>query len=567
MGGIGKTELAVQYVFKYLEEYLGGICWINCRQQDIEPQIVSYARSLLKLSIPEDLELSEQIKYCWQNWQDGKVLLVYDDVSDYNFITNCLPPSTEARFKVLLTSCQKLLDGKNRLDLDVLNSEAALELLRSLVGNERIDAELDGAKALCAWLGYLPLAIELVGSYLQLDPFLTVAEAQEQLKESSLKAPLLEDQGFSGSVAQKGVAAAFELSCEKLSPAAQEMGCRLSLFAPAPIEWEWVERCYPSREIKDKQNREKIRNVELFARNLLQASQDKKYSLHPLIREFFILKLQEISESVDDWKRDLCRVMVEIVKQIPQTVTLGVIESFSPSLPHLREVGENLVGFLEDEDLVWPFVGLGGIYKAQSQFSEAEKWYKKSVKVTREQLGERHPDVASSFNNLAALYDTMGRYEDALPLYTQALEISLEQLGERHPDVASSYNNLAALYESMGRYEEALPLYQQALEIRLEQLRERHPDVATSFNNLAALYESMGSYPEAITHYQQAMSIAEETLGQNHPNTITVTNNYLQMLLESPVEEILKALPEEMQQNYLQMRREWDEQKALDKAQ
>jgi tetratricopeptide (TPR) repeat protein len=55
------------------------------------------------------------------------------------------------------------------------------------------------------------------------------------------------------------------------------------------------------------------------------------------------------------------------------------------------------------------------------------------------------------------------------------LEISLEQLGERHPDVAKSYNNLAYLYESMGRYEEALPLLQKALEISLEQLGERHP--------------------------------------------------------------------------------------------
>ena len=123
-----------------------------------------------------------------------------------------------------------------------------------------------------------------------------------------------------------------------------------------------------------------------------------------------------------------------------------------------------------------------------------------------------------------------------------------------HPDVATSYNNLGNLYYSMGRYEEALPLHQKALEIMLEQLGERHPNVASAYNNLAVLYKSMGRYEEAIAHYQHAINIAQQTLGENHPNTIQATKNYLRMLLEAPTEEILKALPEEMHENYLKMR-------------
>jgi tetratricopeptide (TPR) repeat protein len=69
------------------------------------------------------------------------------------------------------------------------------------------------------------------------------------------------------------------------------------------------------------------------------------------------------------------------------------------------------------------------------------------------------------------------------PLYQQALDLSRELLGERHPQVASSLNNLASLYSSQGRYEAAEPLYQQALELRRELLGERHPDVAGSLNN------------------------------------------------------------------------------------
>jgi tetratricopeptide (TPR) repeat protein len=71
----------------------------------------------------------------------------------------------------------------------------------------------------------------------------------------------------------------------------------------------------------------------------------------------------------------------------------------------------------------------------------------------------------------------------------------------------------------------------------------------------------MGRYEEAIAHYQQAINIAQETLGENHPNTIQTRNNFFQMLLESSIEEILKALPEENHEDYLKMRRDWENHK------
>ena len=742
MGGIGKTELAVKYALGNKNKYLGGICWLECRAGDLGTQIVNYARSPLELNIPEGLELPEQVSYCWRNWGQGTVLLVYDDVVDYQEIVPYLPPRDYPRFKVLLTSRQRLLDPSKRIELGVLDEEAALELLQALVRDGRIQAQLEQSKALCAWLGYLPLGLELVGRYLEKNTSVDIAKVQKRLEKAKLEAPAFDIPEGADITGKRNLAAAFQLSWEdeKLTKEARELGCRLSLFATASINWSLVEACYlgeqvqlmenigrmkanPDKEayqaylqqqlISSKEQGEEIEDIEeveeklenwlsemdegkqtletlrvqLCDRSLLQEITQDDYRLHPLIHEFLQTKQGEI-ENIDDCKRDLCRVMVAIAKQIPSTVTLEVIESTTSYIPHLREVGENLTKWVEDEVLTWPFVGLGRIYEGQSQFTEAEKWRKKSVKAGRdrlgerhpyvaqsynnlavlycamgryekalplyqnaleislEQLGERHPSVATSYNNLAALYESMGRYEEALPLHQNALEIRLEQLGERHPDVATSYNNLAGLYESMGRYEEALPLYQNALEIRLEQLGERHPDVATSYNNLAGLYESMGRYEEAlplyqnaleirleqlgerhpdvattyndlaylyksmgrdeealplyqnaleirleqlgerhpsvattynnlaglylamgryeeaIAHYQKAINIAQQTLGENHPNTVTTTNNYLQMLLQAPTEEILKALPEEIHENYLQWRSDQEKQKG-----
>jgi len=78
---------------------------------------------------------------------------------------------------------------------------------------------------------------------------------------------------------------------------------------------------------------------------------------------------------------------------------------------------------------------------------------------------------------------------------------------------------------------------------------------------LATIASRQENYQAAIAHYQHAINIAQQTLGENHPNTIQATKNYLRMLLEAPTEEILKALPEEMHENYLKMRSDRERQK------
>ncbi|WP_204140408.1 tetratricopeptide repeat protein [Halomicronema sp. CCY15110] len=165
------------------------------------------------------------------------------------------------------------------------------------------------------------------------------------------------------------------------------------------------------------------------------------------------------------------------------------------------------------------------LYVAQGRYGEAEPLYQQSLTIRREQLGDRHPDVATSLNNLAALYFAQGRYGEAEPLFQASLSILRQQLGERHADVASSLNNLALLYGTQGRYGEAEPLYQQSLMIRREQLGDRHPDVATSLNNLAALYFAQERYGEAEPRYQEALSIFRERLGESHPNVAQILNN------------------------------------------
>ena len=54
------------------------------------------------------------------------------------------------------------------------------------------------------------------------------------------------------------------------------------------------------------------------------------------------------------------------------------------------------------------------------------------------QLGENHPDVASSLNNLALLHNHQGNYAEAKELSQRALTICQQKLSDQHPQTQDS---------------------------------------------------------------------------------------------------------------------------------
>jgi tetratricopeptide (TPR) repeat protein len=513
MGGVGKTELALQYCYQHHKQgtYFGGICWLRAQEQDVGTQIVKFATAQLDLKPLEDLDLLTQLAYCWRHWRKGDVLIVFDNVTKYQDIAPYLPPR-EPRFKVLLTTRKELGKSVQSFSIDVLDEPQALELLNSLVRDGRIEQQPDDAKALCLWLGYLPLGLELVGRYLARKPDLSLSEMRERLEEQSLDSKAL-SKTEEGMTAPLGVQAAIELSWQELDVQAQELACLLSLFAPAPVLWGLVQACLPDR---DGEELEDLRDEQLVGLSLLKRTGEGVYQLHQLLREFFREKLDS-SAGADELKRVYCRVLVEEAQQIPEVLTKEFVEGVLPVIPHLAEVATTLLLWVEDENLSWPFVGLGRFYASQGDYAQAQPWYEQCLAVCQERLGEECLDLAKSLNNLAELYCSQGRDEESEPLHKRAMAIWEKELGPEHPDVAISLNNLAELYKSQGRYEQAEPLHKRALAIWEKELGPEHPDVATSLNNLAGLYKSQGRYEQAEPLYKRALAILEKVLGSGHP--------------------------------------------------
>ena len=528
MGGVGKTELALQYAWREWDNktFLGGICWLNALNNDPGIQIVDFASQYLKLMLPDQGTLTERVRYCWQHWIEGDVLIIFDDVRDYEQIQPYLPPKQDKRFKVLITTrFHYLSQAIHTINLGLLTAEEGLKLLEIYLGNERIDAELEQAKELCQDLGYLPLGLELVARLLKQRQDWKISKIRQKLAEKGLDEPILAknpkfDTEMTG---ERGVKAAFNLSWEELNsePEAQILALYLSLFALAPFPKGMILDLFPD---EDGDTVEEWLTDSLVHLSLVKDTGDGWYEIHTLLRRYFRDKL-EASSHAEPAKRRYCIIMAKKSAEMPQNPTLKKVEEFTPFIPHLQASVGEYSEYIADEDLVSSYTGLASYYQGQGLYAIAEPYCQACLTATRTHLGDNHPHVATSLNNLAALYESQGRYTEAEPLLLEALDLTKRLLGDNHPDVATSLNNLAVLYCSQGRYKEAEPLHLEALDLRKRLLGDNHPDVAASLNNLAYLYYSQGRYKEAEPLYLEALDLCKRLLGDNHPHVATSLNN------------------------------------------
>ncbi|MBD1853931.1 caspase family protein [Cyanobacteria bacterium FACHB-502] len=346
MGGVGKTELAKQYGLKYLSDYTGGICWIDAKNSDIERKIVNFA--VENFGAKFDEVSGSKVNYCWntwQKWREGNVLIVFDDVTNFTQIKPYLPRQN-SQFFVLITTRKTLGASLVSIPLEPLDRDASIQLLKSLIGDERVNRESVAANELCAWLGDLPLGLDLAGRYLlrmrrlSLERLLYLLREKYSLRHGSMRStdPTMEY--------QTGVAAAFDLSWDELSEPAQKLGYILALFDLGPVPLTLVEEAINVSSPNETANLilEDIRadfldgvdasNIvaELEVLNLIRDEDvnNQIVRLHELIREFFRGKRDEESytEIATDLQHEFSRGMLAIAEQ--------ALEASNFSRPHLR---------------------------------------------------------------------------------------------------------------------------------------------------------------------------------------------------------------------------------------
>jgi hypothetical protein len=316
-GGYGKTELTLQFLKQNISNYAGGVCWIYARRSDslsksqwhTAGELVRFAENQLQLVIPLELmTFAERVDYCFRRWQNGRTLLIFDDletVQDYEDIKDYIP-NRNNQFQVLLTSRLKIGSPFQTLDLDLLTTEESLELLERFIGKDRVDKEKEEASELIATLENLPLAIEIIARHLANDTNLSLATILRNLdraintKTLNTFSELQREDGAEGMTAKRGLFQAFDLTWQTLSPATKLIASALGVWVNTKFSWqivdELIEGLNEDPEELEKISKEQVVKAkkELIKNNLIKPSGDTTYRMHSLTQAYFRCKGSEV---------------------------------------------------------------------------------------------------------------------------------------------------------------------------------------------------------------------------------------------------------------------------------
>ena len=124
--------------------------------------------------------------------------------------------------------------------------------------------------------------------------------------------------------------------------------------------------------------------------------------------------------------------------------------------------------------------------------------------------GEATPDqrLVNALNNLGGWYRAQKKYGDAQNIYKRVLKLQIDRMGQHH-DVALTHNDLGVLYTEAGRFPEAEKEFRDALELWKTKWDQeiRTEDEAVTFHNYGMLLEKMGRSGEAKTMEAKADAI------------------------------------------------------------
>lgn len=224
-GGLGKTQLATEYVHRFGNYYPGGVFWADADQglATVIQQIATAGR----IDIDGAMPIDKQYERLWQTLSrtPAAVLIVFDNFSETEALQPWLPVG--ANLKALVTTRRRDL-AYPKVSLPFLTHEEALELLNS--GERQFGVEVI---PLVDALGGLPLALELSHNFLNrkptvnIDALLVEINKLGELAALNVFAEHYKDELPTGH--EKSVGATFQLSWDLATEAEQKL-LRLGLL-------------------------------------------------------------------------------------------------------------------------------------------------------------------------------------------------------------------------------------------------------------------------------------------------------------------------------------------------
>lgn len=568
LGGIGKTQLALEYAYQYHQDYQI-VLWAHAGST--ETLVSSYVAIASLLQLPEretkERDIIVQAVRAWLQFHRGW-LLILDNADELALIPDFLPPSLGGH---LLLTTRAVATGRlaHRLAIEsFLPEQGASFLLRrsALLGpdadlSHASSSEQEQALQISQELGGLPLALDQAGAYLE-ETGTSLADYWQIYQQS--RAELLHRRGGLVADHPNPVGTTWSLAFQRIvkkNPAAADLLRLCAFLSPDAIAEEiltWgasflgpVLAPVAADSLLFNQAIEVLLAYSLVRRDTKQ----KSLSIHRLVQA--VLQGEQGENERCLWA-ERAILAINVVLSEPLR---GELPSQERLLPHILlaaqwsdiyqinrvEVGHLFLqaGKFFRSAQVEPLCRRGlTIYEQwfgakhakvvdaltilgkTVNRAEAEQLYRQALTICEVQV---QPECSLSFDptvSLALLYLDQKKYILAESLFQRALVIAEQWFGSEDPRVTHQLNDLAKCYCEQGKYTLAEPLYQRALAIHEgaalhpEQLFGHRPEesilrklslhVADALNRLAHLYSKQGKYAEAELLYQRAFPIYEQ---------------------------------------------------------
>ena len=531
MGGVGKTQIAIEYVYRFRQSY-DNIFWINASDQASLltgfQEIGTLTHTLPTTSEASPIQTAKAV-LTWLRGQESWLLIV-DNLDDISVAKGYLPEIHEGGHTLITTRNPNAIKiPAEGVEIPVLEEAAAIELLRIRSKNDHgySAAERLQAAELVKELGYLALAIEQVSGFLRSSIY-SIEEFQQLYSQSRTR--ILKQKPDGNTAYPNSVATAFLLSVQEVKK--MEYGAQalkllylFVLLSPDGILVDFLQAGLQglSDEIRI------ILEDQLCLHDALESLQ--AYSLirrskqtiiiHRLIRA--VVKDNMVDSELQMYRDEIIRMCnaafpkryydTKEARDLCRSFQNQVIEPVFEA----SQVQSNLASLLLDR--------IADFLRKDGKYVDSARLNVLSLKIDRVLFGDEHPDTLTSMGNLALTYRKQGKLSEAAELEGTALKARKRTLGEEHPDTLRSMSNLASTYWEQGKLSEAAELEEVVLEARKRTLGEEHPDTLTSMGNLASTYRKQGKLSEAAELEGTALKARKRTLGEEHPDTLMSMGN------------------------------------------
>ena len=465
LGGIGKTQTALEYAYRYREDY-AYVFWISGIDRPELFSAFSRIARLLRcgLSLMRPEEIAQKIRL-WleanENW-----LLIIDNLDDIDVISGYLPQSNGSGHTIITTRNTNT-DGIPATGLEVREMDrdnAAMFLLgRIKVDDLTVEIKAEAYKIVDV-LGGLPLAIEQAAGYIKepenISSYLPIFQRSRR--------QMLGRRLAGNHIYRHTVATTWLLSFERLEKTCPNAGTLLQYFSfmnPDEILVDYLRAgaaaLPPSlrRLIEDPFEWGEVIDA-LEQSSLIRISvRDNKFSIHRLLQAVIQDGLEtasryEIETVILDMGLNSFpslndrRERIDVCRQFRSQV-VACLERIKTESPRWADLAHRVALFLFSE----------GIYV------EASHWWGLELALRqRLGLGQQHPDTLRSMDNLAISFGNLGQFKEAADLHAETLNLRKRVLGPEHPDTLWSMHSVADSYGSLGQFKEAAKLHAETFE-------------------------------------------------------------------------------------------------------